>query len=307
MEHKMEKFLAALPAYTGDGFTKTTVHKVPDSRKPENLPVPKPFVAVITGASRGIGKATAESFARAGASGLILTSRTTSSLEETKKACLAVAASPDLKISLVEFESGNEEHTLNLKNVVVNEHGRLDLLINNAGFVSTDASAWNKMADVRSDQFLVTMQANYFGRFLTIKHLIPVLLDSANGAKTVINITSICSHFSDRAAASFNISEQASNRLIEIAATQYADQGLLFYSVHPGTVATTPPPGMPADVLVASPDEPGLCGSMCLWLIKERREWLSGRYVSSDWDAEELEQKREDIVGRDLLKARMGV
>jgi NAD(P)-dependent dehydrogenase (short-subunit alcohol dehydrogenase family) len=300
----MEEIMRQLPAFTGVGFTETAVHNVTGSRKPEALPLPDPFVAVITGASRGIGKATAESFARAGATGLILTSRTLASLEETKRSCLAVAKSPNLKISLVEYDSGNEEHTVNLKNVVINEHGRLDLLLNNAGFVSTDASAWSKIDQTRSDQFRTTMDCNYFGRFLTMKHLLPTII-STNGAKIVINITSIASHLTNQGAACFNISEFASNRLTEIAAAQYADQGVVCYAVHPGFVATSVVPGMPEDALHVAPDEPGLCGSLCLWLVKKRPEWLSGRYLSSDWDVEELEAKKEDILGRDLLKARM--
>ncbi|KAI9155197.1 Short chain dehydrogenase citE [Paramyrothecium foliicola] len=302
----MEKAMHALPAYTGDAFTNTEVHKVPESRKPEALRLPSPFVAVITGASRGIGKATAESFAKAGATGLILTSRTVASLDETNRCCLAVGT-PDLKVSLVQFDSGNEEHTINLRDTVVAEHGRLDLLLNNAGFVSTDPSAFGKIGDVRSDQFRITMEGNYFGRFLTMKYLMPTLLSTSDGFKGVINVTSICSHFVDRAATSFNISVLASNRLTEITAGQYADQGLVFYSVHPGFVATTLPPGMPAEVMSMAPDEPGLCGSLCLWLVKKRHEWLSGRYISSNWDTEELEGKREEIVQRDLLKARMSV
>jgi hypothetical protein len=52
-------------------------------------------------------------------------------------------------------------------------------------------------------------------------------------------------------------------------------------------------------------DDEGLAGAMCVWLSKERREWLSGRYVSCNWDVGELEGKKEDIVKGDRLKFRM--
>jgi hypothetical protein len=44
-----------------------------------------------------------------------------------------------------------------------------------------------------------------------------------------------------------------------------------------------------------------------VWLSKEKREWLSGRFVSCNWDVEELEAMREKIVEGDLLKYRMVV
>lgn len=54
-------------------------------------------------------------------------------------------------------------------------------------------------------------------------------------------------------------------------------------------------------------DDPGLCGAFLVWLVQERREWLSGRYLSANWDPEELEQKNEEIVKGDKLRFRMVV
>lgn len=46
---------------------------------------------------------------------------------------------------------------------------------------------------------------------------------------------------------------------------------------------------------------------MCVWLSKEKRAWLSGRYISCNWDVEELEGMKQRIVEKDLLKFRMAV
>ena len=54
-------------------------------------------------------------------------------------------------------------------------------------------------------------------------------------------------------------------------------------------------------------DDIELCGAVCLWLSKESRPWLSGRYVSANWDMEELESMNEDIVRDDKLKFKMAV
>lgn len=52
-------------------------------------------------------------------------------------------------------------------------------------------------------------------------------------------------------------------------------------------------------------DDVKLGGGLCVWLTKERREWLSGRWVDARWDVDELERRKSDIVERDLLKFRM--
>ena len=54
-------------------------------------------------------------------------------------------------------------------------------------------------------------------------------------------------------------------------------------------------------------DDEGLAGAMCVWLSREKRAWLSGRYVSCNWDVGDLEGMRERIVEGDLLKIRMVV
>jgi hypothetical protein len=54
-------------------------------------------------------------------------------------------------------------------------------------------------------------------------------------------------------------------------------------------------------------DEEGLAGAFCVWLSREKRPWLSGRYVSCNWDVQELQGMRGDIEEKDLLKFRMVV
>lgn len=51
----------------------------------------------------------------------------------------------------------------------------------------------------------------------------------------------------------------------------------------------------------------GLCGGFLTWLTKERRAWLSGRYLSVHWDVDELEAKKDEIVNEDKLKFRMAI
>lgn len=52
-------------------------------------------------------------------------------------------------------------------------------------------------------------------------------------------------------------------------------------------------------------DDPSLCGSFLVWLTKERRLWLSGRYLAANWDVDELVEMKDEIVKHDKLKMRM--
>lgn len=54
-------------------------------------------------------------------------------------------------------------------------------------------------------------------------------------------------------------------------------------------------------------DDVGLCGGFLVWLTKQKREYLSGRYVSVNWDVDELETRKDEIVQGDKLRFRMVV
>ena len=52
-------------------------------------------------------------------------------------------------------------------------------------------------------------------------------------------------------------------------------------------------------------DEDTLCGGFLTWLTSEKRPWLSGRYLSVNWDVKELEAMKGEIVEKDKLVMRM--
>jgi hypothetical protein len=80
------------------------------------------------------------------------------------------------------------------------------------------------------------------------------------------------------------------------------------FALHPGAVVTPQTKNHAGeawkDILA---DDEGLAGAFCVWLSKGKKEWLSGRFVSCNWDVEELEGMKGKIVEGDLLKYRMAV
>lgn len=97
-------------------------------------------------------------------------------------------------------------------------------------------------------------------------------------------------------------------RFGEFVMTEYGDQGILCFGIHPGGVMTDLSyRTLPKEFHKLLQDTPQLAGDSIVWLTGKRREWLAGRYVSTTWDMEELEGKKGEIEEGDLLKVRMAV
>lgn len=94
-------------------------------------------------------------------------------------------------------------------------------------------------------------------------------------------------------------------RFAESLDAEYRDQGLVCIAIHPGSVKTELALNMPESMHSFLVDEPELSADTVVWLGKERRPWLGGRYVSVNWDMEELESRKDDIVKGELLKFRL--
>ena len=295
------------PAWAGTTFVPKLHRDVPASLDPSKQSLPSPFVVVVTGASRGIGKATAIAFAQAGATAIILTARTVEALQKTKEACESAAKSSDFRVTTLSADNAAESSALLMAETIKKEHGgRLDLLINNAGILGTDESMFGKLADINSPQIEDTINVNYLGRFYMIKHLLPLILSGGSTTKAIVNVSSVGSHVSGPLG--FSISALATNRLSQRVAESYGDQGVFCCAIHPGAVnPEVPPPGMPEALKKISLDSPSLCGAFLIWVVKEHRDWLNGRYLDATWDVEELEKKKEEIVEGDKLKMRLVV
>ncbi|KAF2168506.1 hypothetical protein M409DRAFT_21255 [Zasmidium cellare ATCC 36951] len=305
----MSDFIKSLPSWAGTTFTKKTNSQVPPILDPTKVTLPKPFVAIVTGSSRGIGSGIAKCFAQAGATGLILTARTQGSCAKTEDECRRVSPHPSsLKISTFYGDNGDEAHATAIASLIETEHdGKLNLLVNNAGFLLVDGTAFEKVADINCPNIEAMTQTCYVGRFYMTKHLMPYLLSGApDKLRAIANISSVGGHVSGPLG--YSISCLATNRLSQRVDESYADQGLCCYAVHPGAVwSDGPKEYLPPRMKDFSNDSQDLCGSFLVWLCKERRQWLSGRYVDATWDVEELVQREGEIVEGDKLKMRMVV
>lgn len=182
--------------------------------------------------------------------------------------------------------------------------GRLDILVNNAGYQSD----YRSLVATDPDEWWYEYAVNFKGPFLMTRAFLPLLLKSSS--KILLNITSVGAHYIGKCSSSYATSKLALCRFTEIMNHEHGPQtedGVVAIAVHPGGVRTELALHLPGQFHALLVDTPGLAGGALVWLAKERREWLCGRYVSVNWDVDELEDKKDDIVKGDLLKVRMAV
>ena len=288
-------------------FTETSHAEIHPSIDPTLLTLPQPFVVCVVGASRGIGAGIAHAYTKASATGLVLASRRVSGLEETASACKEI--NPEIDVEIVECDITSAASVAALAEKTRARFGRLDVVVVNSGL---SGPVVLKLTDTDPATFQQTIDVNYVGLFHCAKFLIPILLESENGAKNFITVSSFASLIvrGPIANAQYCVSKLAQLKLMEHIHEQYQEEGLLSWSVHPGAVdSEMARESCPEVFRPYLTDSPELCGAFCTWLTKKGSDcdWLCGRLLSAKYDVEQLEARKEEIVESDLLKLKMSL
>src|SRR4051812_2982688 len=180
----------------------------------------------ITGASSGIGEATALACARAGAS-VALAARRTDRIEAlaeriTADGGTAVAISADV---------GDEDQARAFVEQAHERLGRLDVLVNNAGVMllgpiaGADLDQWRQMVDV-----------NVFGVLYCTHAALPLMLEQ--GCGHVVNVSSVAGRFARAGSGVYNLTKFGVGAFSEALRQETAQAGLRVTVVEPGAVAT---------------------------------------------------------------------
>lgn len=159
-------------------------------------------IVLITGASRGIGRATALSYARSGASGIVIAARSAKSLEELEdeisKVIQAGRSAP--KVLKLDCDISDKDSVDKAAESVQAAFGRLDVLVNNAGAFEAMVPIVDSDPDVWWNTWVVNMR----GTYLVTRAFLPLLLKSTT--KTIINVASIGAHFVSPGGSSYSVS-----------------------------------------------------------------------------------------------------
>ncbi len=184
-------------------------------------------VVLITGASEGIGRATAFAFARGGCR-LALAARTAEALKQT---AIDLEQSLNAEVLAVPTDVTQPEQVQNLVEATLERYGRIDCLINNAGicmsgpFLQTTPEHWQTL-----------MAVNFWGYLHTIRAVLPDMLKRKKGQ--IINVGSIGGKMPLPQMSAYCASKYAVSGLTEALRLELKPQGIQVIGVHPGIVSS---------------------------------------------------------------------
>jgi NAD(P)-dependent dehydrogenase (short-subunit alcohol dehydrogenase family) len=287
-------------ASTGHGFVKTQRNDTYPFIDPLKVDLSGKTV-LITGSARGLGRAEAISFAKAGASGIVLFDLLDAKPVEADLLAVAKAAGrPAPKLLSMTVDVSDENSVSNAVKAVEGTFDQLDIVVNNAGYL-----CYERILESDPKKWWRNWEVNVKGPYLIARGFLPMLLKG--GDKTIIVLSSVGAHFTIPSGSAYETTKFAVLKLNNYLMAENGSDGILAYAVAPGGVLTDMGSGFPSEFHDRLTDTPQMVADTLVWLTKERREWLASRYVDSRWDMEELEAKKEEILRRDLLKVRMAV
>lgn len=185
-------------------------------------------VALVTGSGSGIGRATAQEFARRGAAVMVA-----DYAEDGGAQTVRMIEEAGGRAAFVKVDVSSEESVANMVAATVAEFGRIDYLVNNAGISTAGPNV--PLHEVALEAFERVLGVNVVGTFLGMKYAMPELLKT-KGA--VVNLSSTMGERASAGDPSYPTSKHAVRGLTQSAALSYAAQGVRVNSIGPGVVKT---------------------------------------------------------------------
>ena len=278
----------------------------------------------ISGASKGLGRAMSISFAKAGSSYLAIGARSgLDSTTEAMKAAAKAAGKAEPQVLALQLDVTDQTSVENAAKEISSAFGRLDIVVNNAGVLGSPAL----IADSKPEDWWQIWNVNVRGPYLIAHAMIPLLLKTEGGLKTLVTTASVGAFLVFPAMSAYQPSkvrysplvsssdhllrhlQLAALRLTQFIAAEYADRGLLAYSIHPGNIPTDILAGveMTEQIKAVLVETPELSADTVVCLSSQQREWLRGRYINCTWDMPELEKRKDEIVEGDKLKLTLNI
>jgi NAD(P)-dependent dehydrogenase (short-subunit alcohol dehydrogenase family) len=232
-------------------------------------------VVLVTGASTGIGRATALAFGRSGAK-LVL-----GDLDEKAGETAALIVEAGGQAIFVKADVSQAASVEALVEAAVQAHGRLDVAFNNAGLLPRTAD----LADMELEDFDRTIAVDLRGVFLCLKYEIGQMLKNGGGA--IVNTASVAGLIADPGMSPYVAAKHGVVGLTKAAALDYAARNIRVNAVAPGLVTTPMTQRWLADPAfrekllqnspIGRPAEPGEIAGTVLHLCSDAASFVTGQ------------------------------
>lgn len=220
-----------------DNFISTKHREIYSAIDPIRVTLPSPFVVCIIGASSGIGEHIAYAYAKAGASGIIISSRKTADLQRVAAQIHAINAKTEVEVVSCDISSSSDVEALAAM-VKVRFGGRLDVVVPNSGYAGPVTL---RVTEGQPEWFQQNFDVNIIGTYNVAHYFVPLLLSSPGGsAKSFLCIGSFAAGIINGPIANtgYCLSKFAQSRFIEYLGEQFGEKGLFASVIHPGAVLT---------------------------------------------------------------------
>jgi 3-oxoacyl-[acyl-carrier protein] reductase len=194
---------------------------------PENLQHLKDKVAVVTGASRGIGKAAALALVSQGAKVVINYARSSEAAEATVKEIIDAGG----EAIALQADVSQSAEVDNLIKTTLDRFGRIDVLVNNAGITKDTL-----LLRMKPEQWQAVIDLNLTGVFLCTKAVSKIMLKQRSGR--IINIASVAGQMGNPGQANYSAAKAGVIGFTKTVAKELANRGITVNAVAPGFIET---------------------------------------------------------------------
>ena len=183
-------------------------------------------VALVTGCSSGIGLETAVALAREGHF-TFATMRNLKKAETLEK----IVKDENLPISILELDVDNKESMDNAIEKIMEQKGRIDTLVNNAGW-----GMWGTVEDVSIDEFKEQFETNFFSIVRMIQKIAPIMRKQKSGS--IVNVSSVAGRIGFPVSPAYISSKFALEGLSECLRFELSPFGINVITIEPGVIKT---------------------------------------------------------------------